>query len=140
MKQNPLQEKYLIFKIKHSKDPDAYAKLYDFYIDRIYRFVLFKVSRIEDAEDITTEVFLKTWQYIRTTDKRIANLNSLLYRMARNSVIDHYRSKQRTEKSLSEEEQFKQIIFSHFPHFAKSVLPHDGQGFPNSNLKSSSNI
>jgi RNA polymerase sigma-70 factor (ECF subfamily) len=109
MSKTSLQEKYWIFKIKHSKDPDAYGKLYDLYIGRIFRFVLFKVSSVEEAEDITSEVFLKVWNYIRTTSKRIDNLNALLYRMARNAVIDYYRDKRRTEKPLSSDEQFRKI-------------------------------
>lgn len=110
MKKNSLQEKYLIFRIKHSKDPQAYAQLYDFYVDRIFRFILFKVKTVEDAEDITSEVFLKTWNYIRTTQKRIENLNALLYKMSRNAVVDYYRSKQRTEELMSDEDQFKKIM------------------------------
>lgn len=110
MKKNSLKEKYLIFKVKQSKDPDAYGTLYDYYVDRIYRFVFFKVNSQEDAEDITAEVFLKTWQYIRNTDQRIENMNALLYRMARNAVIDYYRNKRRTEVQLSEQEQFLRIM------------------------------
>ena len=110
MKKNSLQEKYLIFKIKHSKDPEAYGKLYDLYVDRIFRFVLFKVSSVEEAEDITSEVFLKAWNYIRTATRRIDNLNALLYRMARNAIIDFYREKRRTELPLLPEVQYKSII------------------------------
>lgn len=110
MKKNSLQEKYLIFKIKHDKDPEAYGKLYDLYVSRIFRFVLFKVSSVEEAEDITSEVFLKAWQYIRTTEKRIANLNALLYRMARNAIIDFYRCRRRQDLAVSEEEEYQEIV------------------------------
>jgi RNA polymerase sigma-70 factor (ECF subfamily) len=100
----------LIFKVKYHKDPDAYGELYDYYVDRIYRFVYFKVNRREEAEDITAEVFLKTWQYIRTLEKRIDNLNALLFRTARNAIIDFYRSKRREDTSLSAADEFKHIL------------------------------
>jgi RNA polymerase sigma-70 factor (ECF subfamily) len=98
MKANFLQEKYLLFKAKN-KDPEAYSKVYDLYADRIYRFVFFKVSSREEAQDLTSEVFLKTWQYI-TSGKDILNLNAYLYRVARNLVIDHYRKASQKEVSF----------------------------------------
>ena len=68
----------------------------------------FKVRTKEEAEDITSEVFLKTWEYINNTNRKIDNLNALFYRVARNSVIDHYRSKQK-EANIFEEEQLESI-------------------------------
>jgi RNA polymerase sigma-70 factor (ECF subfamily) len=110
MNKHSLQEKYLIFRIKHRKDPDAYARLYDFYVERIFRFIRFKVRSVEEAEDICSEVFLKTWQYIRSAGKRVDNVNALLYRMARNAVIDAYRKKQRQDVQLSDAERFSEIM------------------------------
>ena len=43
---------------------EVFGELYDIYVSQIYRFVYFKVGRKEEAEDLTSEVFLKTWQYI----------------------------------------------------------------------------
>lgn len=98
MKANYLKEKYLLFKAKN-KDPEAYSKVYDLYADRIYRFVFFKVSSKEEAQDLTSEVFLKTWQYI-ISGKDILNLNAYLYRVARNLVVDHYRKASQKEVSF----------------------------------------
>ena len=108
MKRSSIKEKYLIFKVKQNKDADAYGQLYDFYVDRIYRFILFKVSTVEEAEDLTSEVFLKTWEYINKTNKKVQNINALFYRVARNSVIDFYRTR-KFENSISEQDQLKQI-------------------------------
>jgi RNA polymerase sigma-70 factor, ECF subfamily len=110
MKRNSLKEKYLVFRVKNHKDPEAYGELYDHYVERIYRFILFKVSSVEDAEDISAEVFLKSWQYIRNTDKKIGNLNALLYKMARNAVIDYYRNKRRNELPMSDQSQYENIM------------------------------
>ncbi|OGF30611.1 hypothetical protein A2533_03235 [Candidatus Falkowbacteria bacterium RIFOXYD2_FULL_35_9] len=109
---NTFKEKLLIFKVRHEKDQDAYGELYDYYVAKIFRFVMFKVRLVEDAEDITSEVFLKVWQYIRTTDKKIKNLNALFYQIARNAVIDYYRNKKRTEIQISDQEQYQKIIES----------------------------
>lgn len=101
MSGNLLKEKYLLFRAK-SKDPDAFAQLYDLYAERIYRFIFFKVSSVEEAQDLTSEVFLKTWQYI-LDGKEIEHLHALFYKVARNTVIDHYR-RQAIRKDVSLDE------------------------------------
>ncbi|MDZ4346963.1 MAG: sigma-70 family RNA polymerase sigma factor, partial [Candidatus Binatia bacterium] len=74
-------------------DPEAFGVLYDYYLPRIYRFVLFKVSSKEHAEDITQYAFLKAWENIRTYRPQGHAFGSWLYRIARNAVIDHYRKR-----------------------------------------------
>lgn len=100
MKANFLKEKYLLFRAKN-RDTEAFAQVYDFYVDRIYRFVFYKINRPEEAQDITSEVFLKTWQYI-IDGKEIKNLNAFFYKIARNLVIDHYRKASQKDISLTE--------------------------------------
>lgn len=85
-------EKVLLYRLQTKQDPDAFAALYDLYIKRIYRFVFFKVSGHEEAEDITSEVFLKVWNHI-AEKKEVKSFSGLLYRVARNSIVDLYRSK-----------------------------------------------
>jgi RNA polymerase sigma-70 factor (ECF subfamily) len=94
-------EKVLLVKAKN-KDPEAFAKVYDMYIDRLYRFIFFKVSDVEIAQDFAAETFLKAWEYIQS-GKKIDNLNALLYRIARNLVIDHYRKKSNADIALDHE-------------------------------------
>ena len=89
------KDKILLARLK-TKDTDAFAEIYDLYVTKIYRFIYFKVSSVEEAEDLTSEVFLKSWQYI-SEGKKIENMNALLYRIARNAVIDFYRSRAKTE-------------------------------------------
>ncbi len=111
MNKASLKEKYLIYKVRQNKDAESYGQLYDYYVDRIFRFILFKVSSVETAEDLTSEVFLKTWEYINTTDKKIGNLNALLYKVARNAVIDHYRKKR--NDVIGTDEDFMHSIADH---------------------------
>lgn len=98
-----LKEQYLFLKLRATRDPEVYGKLYDIYVDEIYRFIFFKVSSKEEAEDLTGEVFLKTWQYINEKDaKPVDNLRAFLYQTARNTVIDYYRTKGSREESIDE--------------------------------------
>jgi RNA polymerase sigma-70 factor (ECF subfamily) len=108
MKPVSLKEKFYIFKVRQSKDPEAYGKLYDLYVDRIFRFIFFKVSSVEEAEDLTADVFLKTWEFVNSAGDNIKNFNALIYRVARNRVIDYYRSKTH-ESFKTDEEQMMEI-------------------------------
>lgn len=75
-------------------DPEAFAKVYDLCVDKIYRYIYFKVSSVQEAQDITSEVFLKTWEYLQEEERKLDNLEALLYRIARNLVIDFYRKRE----------------------------------------------
>jgi len=86
------QEKEILKKIKNG-DNEAFGELYDFYAPRVYRFVRLKVDSQETAQDVTSEAFLKIWQYLQEQRKIRERFQALLYKIARNLVIDFYRSK-----------------------------------------------
>jgi len=76
-----------------------FSKIYDKYINKIYRFVFLKVNSPEVAEDLTSETFLRGWMAFkeRNSDPKkqnhIDNPPAFLYQIARNLVIDYYREK-----------------------------------------------
>ncbi|PIZ93067.1 MAG: hypothetical protein COX82_03420, partial [Candidatus Magasanikbacteria bacterium CG_4_10_14_0_2_um_filter_41_10] len=94
-----VQSRIIVQRIQKGKDPDAFATLYDAYISKMYRFISFKVGNRHIAEDLTSDLFLKLWEYL-TTGKQsdIQSLNGLIYRMARNLVVDHYRKSATTKE------------------------------------------
>lgn len=73
---------------------EQFSRIYDEYIEKIYRFVYLKVNSQEAAEDITSKVFLKGWEAYSA--KEVKNPGAFLYQVARNAVVDHYRAKGRT--------------------------------------------
>ncbi len=82
-------------------DSDAFAKLYDSYIDRVYRFIYFRVSNEQTAEDLSSQVFLKAWENLARYEIRGLSFGAWLFRIARNLVIDYYRTK-KDHESLDE--------------------------------------
>lgn len=90
-----LFDQYLLFRIRTKRDADAYARLYDRYVVAIYRFVFLKLPTKEIAEDVTSETFLKCWQYVQANHE-VRNIRALLYRIARNLVADNYRKIDKT--------------------------------------------
>lgn len=72
-------------------DTASFAKIYDFYVDAIYRYIYFKVPK-DDALDLTESVFLKVWENLRSYRvSEGSTFSSWLYRIAHNAVVDHYR-------------------------------------------------
>ena len=91
-----LKERKLLFLVRTRKDKQAFGELYDLYVEKIYRFVYFKINNKEEAEDLTSEVFLKTWNYlIEYAEKEIDSFSGLIYRISRNAIVDFYRKKAR---------------------------------------------
>ena len=79
----------------------AFAQLYDRYVDKIFRYVYFKIGSHAEAEDLTGQVFLKAWEAIghyHVTDRPFA---AWLYRIAHNLIVDHFRMR-RDATSLDE--------------------------------------
>ena len=71
-----------------------FGKIYDKYIEKIYRFIFLKVSSQDIAQDLCSETFLKGWESYKT--QKINNPQAFLYRIARNLIIDFYRERGRT--------------------------------------------
>ncbi|MEK7211598.1 MAG: RNA polymerase sigma factor [Patescibacteria group bacterium] len=105
---NGLKDKFILWRIRSKKDAEAYGQIYDQYIGKIYRFIFFKVGKVEEAEDLASEVFLKAWQYINE-GKPIRYLNALLYSIARNLVIDYFRQKKLRREATLEDETLENI-------------------------------
>lgn len=96
-----LQEKRLLYQVRTKRDPDAFAELYDKYVEPIYRFVYLKVSNKEEAEDLTSDIFLRAWDYlIREEERAVENFRALIYAIARNRIVDLYRERARRQEWL----------------------------------------
>jgi RNA polymerase sigma-70 factor (ECF subfamily) len=74
-----------------------FSRIYNQYIDKIYRFVFLKVNSKDLAEDLTSETFLKGWEALQKSQnsnkEEIKNISAFLYKIARNLITDHYREK-----------------------------------------------
>ncbi len=106
-KLDSLEEK-LILERAQKGEREAFAEIYDFYVVKIYRFVYLKVNSKEDAQDLTAEVFLKSWRYLG--EKEINNLKSLLYQIARRLVIDFYRQNRGEGRQKVDLEEVKNTL------------------------------
>jgi RNA polymerase sigma-70 factor (ECF subfamily) len=73
-------------------DAAAFGRLYERYMDQIYRYVYYRVSDRDEAEDLTETIFLKAWEALPRFRPKGATFRAWLYRIARNAVIDRHRT------------------------------------------------
>ena len=71
----------------------AFGLIFDHYHDSIYRFIASRVQRPSDAEDLTQLVFVKALEALPRYESRGVPFGGWLFRLARNAVIDHVRTR-----------------------------------------------
>jgi RNA polymerase sigma-70 factor (ECF subfamily) len=74
-------------------DAWAFGLIFDHYHDAIYRFIASRVQRPSDAEDLTQLVFVKALEALPRYTSRGIPFGGWLFRLARNAVIDHVRTR-----------------------------------------------
>lgn len=94
----PPDEADLVRRAVATRDPDAFGQLYEAYIDRIGRYIYYKVGSREEAEDLTEQVFLKAWENIKGFRGEPGAFPVWIFRLAHNLVIDHHRTRRDTSE------------------------------------------
>jgi RNA polymerase sigma-70 factor (ECF subfamily) len=74
-------------------DPEAFGSLFDVYYGPVYRYVASRVGRPSDAEDLAQLVFVKALESLPRYEQRGVPFGGWLFRLARNVVIDHVRTR-----------------------------------------------
>lgn len=92
----PLPDEGRLVRQAKAGDSDSFAQLYDAYVERVYRYVYFRVTDNMTAEDLTSQVFLKAWEHLDRYQQGGSPFLAWLYTIARNQVIDHYRTHKET--------------------------------------------
>lgn len=76
-------------------DLDALAELYERYSPRVYNYINHRVGDPVLAEEMTSDVFLRMLEAIRSGKDWRTSFSGWLFRIAHNRVVDHYRRKAR---------------------------------------------
>ncbi len=74
---------------------EALEELYLLHFDRIYSYLHMSVGNRHDAEDLTTQVFVKMLESIGKFRWRSAPFSAWLFRIAHNLAMDHFRANKR---------------------------------------------
>lgn len=98
-------------------EPKAFSKLYRHYLKSTYAFIAFRVNRIADAEDLTSDLWIKVLERLPSLQSNKPEVfRAWIYTMARNLVIDFYRKKNPTlslneDIEISDEAKLDDFLF-----------------------------
>ena len=81
--------------VRDAKAGDAWAfgRIFDEFNLPVYRFIASRVRRPSDAEDLTQLVFVKALEALPRYEQRGIPFGGWLFRLARNTIIDHARTR-----------------------------------------------
>ncbi len=96
------------------ENKDAFGELYERYVDKIYRYIYYRVGNSEDAEDLTSRVFFRAMAHVEHYEDRGLPFQAWLYRIAHNLVANHHRDKER-RKVIPLDEYIANQLFSSDP-------------------------
>jgi RNA polymerase sigma-70 factor, ECF subfamily len=87
-----LNEQELVAKAQNG-DEGAVTLLYGTHVESIFDYISYRVDSIEEAEDLTSEVFLRMVRGLAGYKDQGVPFKAWLYRIATNLIVDHYRQR-----------------------------------------------
>ncbi|MDW8317042.1 MAG: sigma-70 family RNA polymerase sigma factor [Anaerolineae bacterium] len=118
----------LLERARH-RDAAALDALYRLYVEKVYRYIWYRVGDQATAEDLAGEVFVRMVQHLPNfrppEENQVATFSAWLFRIAGNCITDHRRSRARTETSLEEHGAEPSREESWEPHEEQLVHRHD---------------
>lgn len=77
---------------------EAFEYLYNQHAEQIYRYVYYRVSNQDDAEDLVAQVFVQAWSNITNYKSNGSPFVAWLYTIAHNLVVNYYKKSERQAK------------------------------------------
>ena len=78
---------------------EEFKKCFDLYFDSLRNFLFYKCGNTDTATDIAQDVFMRLWEKDFNYEEK--KVKSLLYKLANNQFIDHYRKGQVSAKYIN---------------------------------------
>lgn len=88
------------------KDKEAFSRLFDFYYDKIIRYVFRRTLNVEYSKDITSNVFLKALDNIESFKWKngINSFNAWIFKIATNEINQYFRKQNRYKLIIDDPE------------------------------------
>lgn len=81
----------------------ALGMLYDHLIDKIYSYLYYRMGNVQDAEDLTTRVFMKVLENIDNYENTGVPFSAWVYRIAHNFMANYHRDLSRRREQFIED-------------------------------------
>jgi len=89
---------------KAFRDKQDLEILYRYFYPLVYRYIRKSVFTNEDAEDIVVQIFLKMVRSLGSYSRQKGHFRFWLFRVAKNTLYDFFRAKQRYHVTVLDEE------------------------------------
>lgn len=89
-----LSENIATLAIEAKTDPAAFSRLYDHYIQPVYRYIYSRVGSTHEAEDIASQTFMAAYEALGRYREH-GQFSAWLFRIARSKINDHFRRSRR---------------------------------------------
>jgi len=89
-------DKELILRAR--EDPEAFAALYERYVDRMYAYFYYRTGDLTDAEELTSRFFYRLIERLHLFEDRGAPVSAWLYRIAHNMLANWQRDRSRRKE------------------------------------------
>ena len=109
------QEQELLDRCLAGED-SAWEALLKAHSRKIYNLCYRFTGRVEEAEDVTQEVFIKVFQTLRSYHAAQGSFGTWLNRVARNHLVDHYRRARKDRVTSSLEDELPEAEQQPSPH------------------------
>jgi len=74
---------------------DAFARLYEAHVERVYRYLLGRLGESADAEDVTAEVFVRAMRALPSYRAKGRPFIAWLFRIAHNQAVNYLKKRVR---------------------------------------------
>ncbi len=80
---------------------EAFARLYDRYVDKIYKYIYFNVGDRSITEELTARVFMNAWRGLEQDKQARPSLSAWFYRLAHDVLVEYGERRALPESSPS---------------------------------------
>lgn len=75
-----------------SQKEEQFLAAYDAHVKSIYRYIYYRTGQEKtDAEELTQEVFMRTWAYLQKDERPIEDIRAFLFQVSRHVIADRWR-------------------------------------------------
>jgi len=94
MQSKTFSETIATLAVEAKTDPAAFSRLYDHYVQPVYRYIYSRVGTVHETEDITSQTFIAAYESLGRYRER-GQFSAWLFRIARSKMNDHFRRSRR---------------------------------------------
>ena len=115
MQSRTLSEDISALAMEAKSDPAAFGRLYDHYVQPVYRYLYSRVESVHAAEDLTSQTFIAAYEALPKYRER-GQFAAWLFQIARSKMNDHFRRSRReveleaAERIVEREDALGQVI------------------------------